>query len=80
MRASLNPDPNHFVLKYLNRYIDDKGFAIKEYSGKPAYFVFDKGQVITSWSYEDLIEQFPVTIKYPKVIHLSLQACLITNI
>ena len=59
MRASLNPDPNHFVLKYLNRYIDDKGFAIKEYSGKPAYFVFDKGQVITSWSYEDLIEQFP---------------------
>ena len=58
-RASLNPDPNHFVLKYLNRYIDESGFAIKEYSGRMAYFVFDKGQVVTSWSYDELKEQYP---------------------
>ena len=58
-RASLNPDPNHFVLKYLDRYINEEGFAIKEYSGKMAYFVFDKGQIITSWDYNELKELYP---------------------
>ena len=58
-RASLNPDPNHFVLKYLRRYIGDDGFAIKEYSGRMSYFIFDKGQVVTSWSYDELKEQYP---------------------
>ena len=59
MRVSLNPDPNHFILKYLDRYIGDDGYAMKEYSARPAYFVFNKGELVTSWSYDELVEQFP---------------------
>lgn len=47
------------MLKYLRRYIGDDGFAIREFSGKMAYFIFDKGQVVTSWSYDELKEQYP---------------------
>lgn len=60
IRAGLNPSATHFVHKYLDIFIDqDTGFAIKEFSGRPAYFIVDKGQVITSWGREDLIERYP---------------------
>lgn len=60
IRCTLNPEPNHFCLKYLARFIDQKtGFAIKEYSGRMAYYVVDKGQTITSWDENELIEMFP---------------------
>lgn len=60
IRCSLNPEPNHFVLKYLNRFIGDDGFAIKEYSGRLAYYILDKGELITSWSKEELLEKYPL--------------------
>lgn len=59
IRCSLNPEPNHFVLEYLNRYIADDGFAIKEYAGKPAYFIVDKGLVVSAWSEAELREKYP---------------------
>lgn len=60
IRAGLNPHPTHFVHKYLDLFIDQEtGFAIREYSGRPAYFIVDKGQVITSWYPEDLKERYP---------------------
>ena len=59
IRCSLNPNPTHFVLKYLDRFIGEDGFAIKDYSGRQAYFVFDKGELVTSWSKEELEEKYP---------------------
>lgn len=60
IRCGLNPHPTHFVHKYLKLFIDQKtGFAIKEYSGRPCYYVFEKGEILTSWSKEDLIDKFP---------------------
>ena len=59
MRVSLNPDPNHFILKYLDRYIGDDGFARKEDAGRTAYFIFNKGELVTSWDYNALLEQYP---------------------
>lgn len=60
IRCSLNPHPHHFVRKYLNLFIDQKsGFAIKEYAGKLAYFIFDHGEIKTSFSKEKLLEEYP---------------------
>lgn len=59
IRCTLNPEPNHFCLKYLSRYISDSGLADKELCKKPAYYVFDKGEVITSWDEQDLIAKYP---------------------
>ncbi|AUR92115.1 terminase-like family protein [Vibrio phage 1.170.O._10N.261.52.C3] len=60
IRAGMNPHPTHFVHKYLDIFIDqDTGFAIKEFSGRPAYYIVDKGQVITDWSVEALVERYP---------------------
>ena len=60
IRCGLNPHPTHFVHKYLDMFIDqDSGFAIKEFSGRTAYYIVDKGQTITSWSKEDLLERYP---------------------
>uniref|UniRef100_A0AB39AJ99 Terminase large subunit n=1 Tax=Vibrio phage P018-4 TaxID=3229728 RepID=A0AB39AJ99_9CAUD len=59
IRCGLNPHPNHFVHKYLDIFIQEDGFARKECSGRPAYYIVDKGQVITSWSKEDLLERYP---------------------
>ena len=60
IRAGMNPSPNHFVHKYLDIFIDqDTGYAIKEYSGRPAYYIVDKGQVVTGWDKEELIARFP---------------------
>ena len=59
IRCSLNPEPNHFVLEYLQRYINDQGFARKDLMGKPAYFIVDKGEVISAWTAEELKEKYP---------------------
>lgn len=59
IRASLNPEPNHFVLEFLNRYIGDDGFALKDLSGKEAFYIADRGEIITAWTREELLERFP---------------------
>jgi len=59
IRCSLNPHPNHFIHKYLDRFIGDDGFAIPEYSARPAYYIFDHGEVITSWDYDELKDKYP---------------------
>ena len=60
IRCTLNPEPGHFCLKYLARFICQKtGYAIKEFSGKAAYYIFDKGEVITSWDAQEIIDKYP---------------------
>lgn len=59
MRISMNPEPNHHSLKFLNRYIGEDGYAIPEYSGRMAYFVHVDGEVVTSWDKEELKDKYP---------------------
>lgn len=60
IRCGLNPHPTHFVHKYLHMFIDQKtGLAIKEYSGRPAYFIVDKGEIVTAWREDELKERYP---------------------
>lgn len=60
IRAGLNPSPIHFVHKYLdNMYIGEDGFAIKENSARPAYYVVVDGQIKTAWTKEELIAAYP---------------------
>lgn len=60
MRCSLNPDPGHHVLDWLDAFIDqDTGLAIDELSGKIRYFIFNEGKLVTSWSYEELKNDYP---------------------
>lgn len=60
IRAGMNPHPTHFVHKYLDIFIDEEtGFAIKEFSGRPAYYIVDSGAVITSWDKEQLKRDYP---------------------
>lgn len=61
IRCSLNPDPNSFVLKYLGLYIGDDGFPLKDLTGKSAYFINDKGDLITSFDRNELLEKYPKT-------------------
>lgn len=59
MRCTLNPEPNHFVLKYLSRFINDAGFSDKELCKRDAYFIFNRGEVVTAWTKEEILEKFP---------------------
>lgn len=55
----MNPDPNHFVLEWINHYLDEDGFPIPEYSGRVRYFLFYDGNLFTSWDKEELQNNFP---------------------
>lgn len=60
IRCGMNPSPIHFVHKYIDIFIDQEtGYAIKEYSGRPAYYIVDKGEVITSFDFAGLKEKYP---------------------
>lgn len=66
IRCSMNPDPNHFVRhKYLEPFIVQEeespkyGVLDKRLNGKIRYYIFDRGEVFSSWSKEDLLERYP---------------------
>ena len=68
IRCSMNPDPNHFVKhKYLEPFIiqDETnpkyGVLDKSLNGKLRYYIFDSGDIHTSWSKEDLQDRYPTS-------------------
>ena len=54
IRATLNPDPDHWVRRWIDWWIDDNGYAIKERSGVVRYFVIEGDDVIWADSVEEL--------------------------
>lgn len=58
-RATMNPDPNHFVFDFVEMFLDEEGYPVRSLSGKTAYFILDKDTVYTSWSEADLKQRFP---------------------
>jgi len=59
LRASMNPDPEHFVRDWIEAYLDDDGYPIMELSGKVRYMLYFDGQLFTSWDKETLQRNFP---------------------
>jgi predicted phage terminase large subunit-like protein len=59
VRATLNPDPDHWVRKFIDWYISDEGFAIPERSGAIRYFIMRGDDVHWGATPGELTEQFP---------------------
>lgn len=55
----MNPDASHFVFDFVEMFLDEEGFPIKELSGKTAYFLIVKGDIFTAWTSEELEQKFP---------------------
>lgn len=67
IRCTLNPDPTHFALEYVERFLDEESFAVKELSGKTAYFIIINDVLHTSWERQELVDKFgknPQTYTY----------------
>lgn len=74
IRATLNPDPDHWARKFIDWYIADDGFAIRERSGVIRYFVMRGDDVHWGDTPEELLEQFPDSLpKSFTFIRSSLQ-------
>ena len=58
MRATCNPDPNSFVRKMIDWWIDDDGFVIQERSGVIRYFIHYEDEFHWSDTREELLEKF----------------------
>lgn len=59
IRATLNPDPDHWVRGFIDWYIGEDGYAIKERSGVIRWFVIVNDEIIWSDTRQDLIERYP---------------------
>lgn len=66
IRASMNPSANHFVKhKYINPFLirDENnplyGVIDKELNGKLRYYLFDRGEIVTSWDEQELKDKYP---------------------
>lgn len=59
MRASMNPDPNHFVVNWINPFLDEDGYPVPENSGRIRYFIYFEGNLFTSWDEQELKLNFP---------------------
>lgn len=62
IRATLNPDPDHWVRKFIDWYIGDDGFAIPDRSGVVRYFVITGDEIIWADTEAELLELYPKII------------------
>ena len=59
IRGTCNPDPDHWVRRFIDWWIDESGFAIPERSGVIRYFVIEGEDVIWADSAKDLTDEVP---------------------
>lgn len=59
MRGTCNPDPDSWVRRFIDWWIDDEGFAILERSGVVRYFVIEGDDVIWADTEEELTDDNP---------------------
>lgn len=62
MRATLNPDPDHWARRFIDWWIDDDGYAIQDRSGVIRWFVLYQDELYWGDTREELLEQFPKLI------------------
>lgn len=59
VRATLNPDPDHWVRRWIDWWIDENGYAIKERSGVIRYFVIEGDDVVWADTSKELTDENP---------------------
>ena len=59
MRATLNPDPDHWARGFIDWWIDEDGFAIEERSGAVRWFLMRGDEVVWGATREELVEKYP---------------------
>lgn len=59
IRATLNPDPDHWARRFIDWWIDDDGLAIEQRSGVIRYFIVSGDDVIWGETRDELIEKHP---------------------
>ena len=59
IRGTCNPDPDHWVRRFIDWWIDEEGYAIPERSGVIRYFVIEGDDVIWGDSPDDLKKDNP---------------------
>src|SRR6056297_1192112 len=59
IRATLNPDPDHWARRFIDWWIDDNGFAIPERSGVVRHFIVQGDDTVWGDSREELEEKYP---------------------
>ena len=71
MRATTNPDPDSWVRKIIDWWIDDNGFPIKERSGKLRWFIRRDDNIIWANNKEDFsAEDMPRSLTFiPSLVH-----------
>lgn len=74
VRATCNPDPDSFVAKFIEWWIDqDTGFPIQERGGKIRYFIKDGESMVWGDSKAEVLE------RVPHIVRLMLAANESTN-
>ncbi|HCY40451.1 MAG TPA: hypothetical protein DHV48_03720 [Prolixibacteraceae bacterium] len=64
VRATCNPDPDSWVAKFIEWWIDQNtGFPIRERAGKLRYFIKDRESMVWGDSKREVIEQVPHIVK-----------------
>lgn len=59
IRATLNPDADHWARRFIDWWIDADGYAIEERSGVVRYFIIVGDEVIWGATREELTDQYP---------------------
>lgn len=58
VRATMNPDPDSWVRRFIDWYIDKDGYAIPERSGVIRYFIRRKDEIVWADSEDEIYAQF----------------------
>lgn len=59
MRGTCNPDPDSWVRRFIDWWIDESGYAIPERSGVIRYFVIEGDDIIWADTAQELIDENP---------------------
>lgn len=57
--ATMNPDPDSWVIKWVEWYLDEDGFFIPERNGQIRYFIVHENQPIFRNTAQELKDEFP---------------------
>lgn len=69
VRATCNPDPDSWVAKFIEWYIDQNtGFPIKERAGKLRYFTRDGDNIIWGNTVQEVVDQCPHIFKNEELL------------
>lgn len=59
IRATLNPDPDHFARKWVDWYLDSEGYAIPDRSGVVRWLIVVDDTAVFADTKRELINQYP---------------------